>query len=67
MKPGWKSTEFWLTIAGTSLPLFNNIFGWHLDTTSILGMAGGIVGYILSRGYVKGSAAPSTESVTPSR
>ena len=61
MKPGWKSSEFWLTLANVAIPVVNQSAGWNLDTTSILGVSGAVVAYIASRGYAKGKAASTQE------
>lgn len=49
---GWRTSEFWLALAGLILP----VAAPHLDTNSIFTLTGTVVAYILSRGYVKGNA-----------
>lgn len=53
-KKGYKTTEFWLTIAGSVIVLVNSVTGLDLDAASIVAMLGSIAAYVASRSYLKG-------------
>lgn len=56
-KKGYKTTEFWFTLAGAIIVLINAGTGLDLDSESILALAGTIAAYVASRSYVKGHRA----------
>jgi len=55
VKPGWKTTEFWLAIGIPPLvAALNQIFGLGLDVNQIASLFGfTLPGYALSRGLAK--------------
>jgi hypothetical protein len=55
-KPGWKTSEFALSLFAASLPLINRAFNIDLPTETIVSAVGAVVAYTLSRGWVKKEA-----------
>lgn len=53
IKPGWKSTEFWVAILTPIILFACNKAGIDIPEDAITGLIAGIVPYILSRGAVK--------------
>lgn len=51
--PGPKTSEFWVTIAGSLVVLLNSLFNLGLDEVSIATMVGTVAAYVLSRGWAK--------------
>ena len=56
MKTGWKTSEFWASLVAALLPVLNHAFGWNLPVETLVGVAGSVAAYVLSRGVAK--AAP---------
>lgn len=55
IKPGWKSSEFWLALFGSTMTLLNQsgLLGTPIPTDAVM-TVGGILGtYILGRGVAK--------------
>lgn len=55
MKPGWKSTEFWLTVAAVVLSALGAVYA-PAEWARVASMIGGALttsGYSLSRGMAK--------------
>lgn len=52
-KPGWKTSEFWVTVAGSLVAILNSAFGWHIPADTILTVVAGIAAYVFSRGLAK--------------
>jgi len=54
INPGVKTSEFWVAII---LPfvvaVLNSVFGWQIDTQTLLAMFGSGGAYALSRGIAK--------------
>lgn len=53
IKPGWKTTEFWSTVATSLVVVLNQAFGWHIPVDTVLALVGGVAAYVLSRGLAK--------------
>lgn len=53
MKTGWKTSEFWVTVAASMIPLLNSAMGWNIPIESLAAFAGTIASYVLSRGVAK--------------
>jgi len=53
LKPGWKTTEFWGSLAAAAIPLLNQAFGWNLPTEAIVSIVLAVAGYAISRGIAK--------------
>ena len=53
MKTGWKTSEFWASVAAALLPLCNEAFGWELPIEAMVSVVGAIAAYVLSRGVAK--------------
>jgi hypothetical protein len=65
-KPGWRTSEFWLTVVAALVPLLNQGLGWSLDTSSIVAIAGVAIGYAFSRGQTKkGTAIAAAAASAP--
>lgn len=58
--PGYLSTEFYLTIAGSLIAILNSAFGWHIPSDTILQVVGGIAAYVLGRSIAKKPADTAT-------
>lgn len=58
---GWKTTEFWATVAGALVTILNKAFNWNLPPDAIISIVGGIAAYVISRAVVK-AAAPSSST-----
>ena len=54
MKPGIRSTEFWLGLIGVILAYFNESLGLDIPVPAIVSVLGLIAVYIFGRSYVKG-------------
>lgn len=52
-KQGWKTSEFWVTVAASTVAILNEAFGWNLPKEGILTVAGLVATYVLSRTAVK--------------
>lgn len=59
MKPGYKTTEFWLTLAATIMALFNQsgAFGFTVPAETIMPIFTGVAAYVVSRSGTKAMAA----------
>lgn len=53
VEPGWKTTEFWATVAGSLVAILNQAFGWHIPQETIITVISGIATYVLGRSIVK--------------
>ena len=56
IKAGWKTSEFWASVAAALLPLLNTAFGWALPVEALVGVAGTVAAYVISRGLAKKDA-----------
>lgn len=63
-KPGWKTTEFWLTVVTTALSVFSPFAAAIGPKTAALIGAASTAVYTAGRAYVKGQA--SQPNATPS-
>ena len=61
IKSGITTSEFWLALLGSVLPVLNGKLGLNLPTEAIISIAGVIVSYVLGRSAVKRSAAGSNQ------
>lgn len=52
-KPGWRTTEFWVSIITALLILVNTIFGTGLNAEQIATTIAPLIAYIISRGIAK--------------
>lgn len=52
-KKGYKTTEFWVTIAAAAIALINATTGLDLDSESVIALAVTIASYVASRSYLK--------------
>lgn len=57
MKPGIKSTEYWVTVIAGTITLMNEAFGWEISADSQLIVGGIAAAYVLGRSIVKAAAA----------
>ncbi len=55
VKSGLKTSEFYLALIGAAIPVVNSHLGLHIPIEAVLGIAGVIVSYIISRAAVKRS------------
>ena len=53
LKSGWKTSEFWVTIATSNLILFNEQLGLNLPVDAIVSIAGVVIAYVFGRSIVK--------------
>lgn len=53
VKSGWKTTEFWASVAAAIVPLLNTALGWSLPVESLVAISGSIAAYVFSRGMAK--------------
>jgi hypothetical protein len=53
MTPGYKTTEFWMGLVGVILTYLNSNLGWNVPIPTVIACLTVIVGYILSRTYLK--------------
>lgn len=53
IKSGLLTTEFWLALIGSALPLVNRYMGLNIPAEAILSVAGIVISYILGRSFVK--------------
>jgi uncharacterized protein (DUF697 family) len=51
--PGWKTTEFWATVAASLITILNQAFNWHIPPETITQIVAGIAAYVLGRSVVK--------------
>jgi hypothetical protein len=70
LKPGYLTTEFWVSLAATIIPIANQIFKLNLDinelTQGIMLIAPAIF-YVLSRTLVKGKVAGMVTEIESTR
>lgn len=52
VKPGYRTTEFWATIAAT-LVMVAQAFGVEMDAEATVGVVVAVASYVLSRGWAK--------------
>lgn len=52
VKPGYRTTEFWATIAAT-LVMVAQAFGVEMDSEATVGVVVAVASYVLSRGWAK--------------
>ena len=52
-KPGFRTSEFWATCIAAIIPLLNQAFNWHIPVEAMVGIAGSIAAYVISRGQAK--------------
>ena len=53
MKSGWKTSEFWASVAAAILPLLNQALGWNLPVETLVGVAGSVAAYVIGRSVAK--------------
>ena len=53
MKSGWKTTEFWLTVIGSSVAIFSAVGGLIPADLSAKIIAGAVMVYTIARAIVK--------------
>lgn len=63
---GWKTTEFWATVAGALIAILNQAFNWHIPSETITQIVSGIAAYVIGRSVVKAVAPSTTTTTTPS-
>lgn len=56
MKAGHKTTEFYMAIVGTVIPVVNAHFGLNIDPVSIASIVGLIASYVIGRTVAKKGA-----------
>lgn len=56
MKPGFKSTEYWVTLITGAVTLMNQVFGWDISTDANLIVGGLAAAYVLGRSIVKAAS-----------
>jgi membrane protein implicated in regulation of membrane protease activity len=56
-KPGWKTTEFWLTAATAAVGLLNSALGWNIPVETVATVVGGVAAYVLGRAVTKKPAS----------
>lgn len=52
-KPGYKTTEFWLTLISSLGMFITNKFGVAIPMEIVMGIAGIVITYVLGRSVVK--------------
>jgi len=50
-----KSRKFWFALVAAVVPVLNEQLGWNLDTTTVLGIVGSIIAWILGEAYMDGA------------
>lgn len=55
MKEGVKTSEFWLPVGVAVISVMNAVLGLGMSDATIAAVAGTVVAYIASRGYLKAS------------
>lgn len=54
MKPGYTTSEFWITSVAPGLVMvLNSVFGWGIDWQSLMAMFAPAGAYAVSRGMAK--------------
>ena len=53
MKPGIKTTEFWVTLVTSMVMAFNDAMGWGLSEMTVAGIVGLAVTYVAGRSWFK--------------
>jgi hypothetical protein len=51
--PGWKTSEFWITVAVSVVAILNQAFNWHIPTDTVTQVVAGVAAYVLGRSVVK--------------
>jgi hypothetical protein len=64
-KKGYKTTEFWSAIGVGALAFVNGVFDLGLNVEEIITAGVAVLGYGLSRGYLKGKRAEALASAAP--
>jgi hypothetical protein len=59
VKPGWRTSEFIVTVVAAIIPLINQAFGLNIPVEALVGIAGSIAAYVLSRGLAKAAKPPA--------
>ena len=54
MKPWYTRSELWLVLVNSAALFLADGLGWKVESDLILGVAGPVIAYALSRGYVRG-------------
>ena len=52
-KSGWKTSEFWATVAVSLIGLLNQALGWDIPTETVAMIAGNVAAYVIGRSVVK--------------
>ncbi len=67
MRPGYKTTEFWLGLVTVILTYLNTKLGLHIPVAEIVALIGMVISYILGRTWLKSrtSVPTITVSTTP--
>lgn len=60
MKPGYKTTEFWLGLVAIILPYLNDALGLHIPVDVVMTTLGLVATYVVGRTWVKGKIAQNT-------
>lgn len=50
---GWKTSEFWVLVAGSLVAILNKAFDWNIPNETVISIIGGISAYIIGRSLVK--------------
>lgn len=53
LKPGIKTTEFWLAILTSLFFILNKVFHLYINANELAAILAPVVAYIISRAYVK--------------
>ncbi|MBA3833732.1 MAG: hypothetical protein H0X34_17930 [Chthoniobacterales bacterium] len=56
VKPGWQTSEFWVTAIASIIAILNTALGWQIEPTALATVGGMIAAYALSRMGTKRSA-----------
>lgn len=52
-KPGYKTTEFYVTVAASLIAILNKAFDWNIPSDTLTQVVGVVAAYVLSRGFAK--------------
>lgn len=65
MKPGFLTSEFWLSVAALAVGFVHKKIGLDLDPMSLLTLFGSVATYVFSRGWAKAKAATGLVGQAP--
>lgn len=66
MNPWYKRSELWVVLVNSVVLFLADGLGWKVESSLVVGIAGPVIAYALSRGYVKGKEAENSLFGPPS-